>query len=391
MQDYFNLDAARLGSALTSPAMRGALWDIWLNRDYDAYGEVTGRDYSLENWSPSDRMRLYIRKDIGSLIWDYGVTPAALEVEPYVDPYADRMTTLSAGVQIGGPGEAPGQLSGPRGVAIAQSGDLYVADAMNHRVQRFSAEGVLLGEWGTFAASPEGGEAPPGTFNEPWDVAVGPDGSVYVADTWNHRIQRFTAEGEHLSSFGTFGQTGEPAAFWGPRAIAVDKDGRVFVTDTGNKRVVIFDAEGNPLGQFGGFGLELGGLDEPVGIDVDEDGRVYVADTWNQRIQVFEELAEGSFVAVAEWPLDGWLGQSLENKPYLQVRENGDVCVSDPEGYRILCFDSEGEFSMGWGSFGGGDSQFGLPIGLAFADAGVIWVADGANNRIMQFELPGGE
>ena len=391
MQDYFNLDAAKLGKAITSPEMRGALWDIWLNRDYDAYGEVTGRDYSLENWNPSDRMRLYIRKDIGSLIWDYGVTPAVLEIEPYVDPYADQMTTLSAELQIGGPGAAPGQLAGPRGVAIAPSGELYVADAMNHRVQRFSADGQLIGEWGTFAAAPEGGEAPAGTFNEPWDVAVGPDGSLYVADTWNHRVQRFTEDGRHLTSFGSFGQTGEPTAFWGPRSIAVDSNGRVFVTDTGNKRVVIFDAEGNPIGQFGGFGLELGGLDEPVGVDVDMDGRVYVADTWNQRIQVFEEISEGNFEAVEEWPVDGWLGQSLENKPYLQVRDNGDVCVSDPEGYRILCFDSEGEFSMGWGNFGGGDSQFGLPIGLAFTDEGTIWVADGANDRVMQFQLTGGE
>ncbi|MFV1858351.1 MAG: flippase activity-associated protein Agl23 [Anaerolineales bacterium] len=391
MQDYFNLTAERLWNALTSPEMRGALWDIWLNRDYEAYGQVTGGDFSLENWNPSDRMRLYIRKDIGSLIWDYGVTPAELEAEPYIDPYADRMITLSAGVRIGGPGDAPGQLSGPRGIAIAPNGDLYVADAMNHRVQRFSAEGLLLDEWGSFAAAPEGGVAPPGTFNEPWDVAVGPDGSVYVADTWNHRIQRFTAEGEYLSSFGSFGQTGEPTAFWGPRAIAIDDDGRLFVADTGNKRIVVFDADGNPLGQFGGFGLQLGGLDEPVGVDVDAQGRVYVADTWNQRIQVFEELGEGSFVAVAEWPVDGWLGQSLENKPYLGVRENGDVCVSDPEGYRVLCFDSEGEFVMGWGSYGGGDSQFGLPAGVAFADAGVIWVADGANDRVMRFELPGGE
>ena len=224
-----------------------------------------------------------------------------------------------------------------------------MADAMNHRVQRFSADGQLIGEWGTFAAAPEGGEAPAGTFNEPWDVAVGPDGSLYVADTWNHRVQRFTEDGRHLTSFGSFGQTGEPTAFWGPRSIAVDSNGRVFVTDTGNKRVVIFDAEGNPIGQFGGFGLELGGLDEPVGVDVDMDGRVYVADTWNQRIQVFEEISEGNFEAVEEWPVDGWLGQSLENKPYLQVRDNGDVCVSDPEGYRILCFDSGRRIQHGLG------------------------------------------
>ncbi|MFQ5943461.1 MAG: flippase activity-associated protein Agl23 [Anaerolineales bacterium] len=391
MQDYFTLTADRLRSALASPEMRRALWDIWLNRDYDAYGQVTGRDFSLENWNPADRMRLYIRKDIGALIWDYGVTPAELEAEPYVDPYADRMTTLSAVAQIGGPGNAPGQLSGPRGIAIAPSGELFVADAMNHRIQRFSSDGLLIGEWGTFAAAPEGGSAPPGTFNEPWDVAVGPDGTIYVADTWNHRIQRFTADGEHMASFGSFGQTGDPASFWGPRAIAIDEDGRLFVADTGNKRISIFDAQGNPLGQFGGFGLQLGGLDEPVGIDLDDQGRIYVADTWNKRIQIFEEVAEGTFVGVAEWPVDGWLGQSLENKPYLAVRENGEVCVSDPEGYRILCFDAEGEFSVGWGSFGGGDAQFGLPVGIAFAEAAVIWVADGANDRVMRFEMPGSE
>ena len=73
------------------------------------------------------------------------------------------------------------------------------------------------------------------------------------------------------------------------------------------------------------------------------------------------------------------------------MRENGDVCVSDPEGYRVLCFDSGGEFVMGWGSYGGGDAQFGLPVGVAFAEAGVIWVTDGANDRVMRFELPVGD
>ncbi len=392
MQDYFNLTVRRLTDAITSPDMRGALWDIWLNRDYEAYGEIIDRDFSLESWSPADRMRLYIRKDIDSLIWDYGgVTPAELAIEPYVDPYADQMTILAANAQIGGPGAAPGQLSGPRGIAIAPNGDLYVADAMNHRIQHFSPDGILIGEWGTFSAAGEGGIAAPGTFNEPWDVAVAPDGSVYVSDTWNHRIQRFTAEGEYMSSFGSFGQTGEPDAFWGPRAIAIDDEGRLFIADTGNKRIVVFDESGNSVGQFGGFGLQLGGLDEPVGVDIDADGRVFVADTWNQRVQVFEELEQGVFVAAAEWPVDGWLGQSLENKPYLVVGPNGDVCVSDPEGYRILCFDQEGTFKLGWGSFGGGDTQFGLPVGLAFAQSGEIWVADGANDRVMKFNIPGGE
>ena len=80
-----------------------------------------------------------------------------------------------------------------------------------------------------------------GTFNQPWGIGLGPDGSVYVADTWNHRVQKFNAQGEFLSMWGYFGQGEQPEAFWGPRDVAVDSKGRVFITDTGNKRVVVFD------------------------------------------------------------------------------------------------------------------------------------------------------
>jgi uncharacterized protein (TIGR03663 family) len=387
MQEYFGLTWTRVFDALSSPEYRGALWDIWLNRDYTAYGELTGGDYSLERWNPSDRMKLYLRSDIAALVWDYGVTPAALEPVEYVDPYLDGMADLNAVAVVGSSGAGPGQFSRPRGVAIAPDGSLYVADTLNHRIQHLTPQGEVLHQWGEFCCPADPPQtAPPGTFNEPWGLALAPDGSVYVADTWNHRVQHFSGDGQFLGSFGVFGQAESAEAFWGPRAVAVDPQGRVYVADTGNKRVVVFDDQETALGSFGGFGLQLGGMDEPVGVALGADGLIYVADTWNQRVQVFQTIGPGDYTPVAEWDISGWFGQSLDNKPYLAVGPDGQVCASDPEGFRVLCFEPDGEFRMGWGGFGTDGTQLGLVSGLAFDALGGIWVVDTGNDRLLRFE-----
>ncbi|MEW6566967.1 MAG: NHL repeat-containing protein, partial [Chloroflexota bacterium] len=152
------------------------------------------------------------------------------------------------------------------------------------------------------------------------------------------------------------------------------------------KRIVIFDQRGTYLGSFGGAGSDPGRLNEPVGLALSPDGTLYVADTWNLRVQGFRETSPGTFEPTVEWPIDGWFGQSLDNKPYLAVSPQGYVCASDPEGYLILCFDGEGEFVLGWGSFGVGLSQFGLPNGLAFDAQGLLWVVDSGNQRVMRFD-----
>jgi DNA-binding beta-propeller fold protein YncE len=272
-------------------------------------------------------------------------------------------------------------------VAVAPDGTLYVADAENNRIQHLTVEGEVLQVWGTFGDS-AAGPVPGGAFNQPWGIAVGPDGTVFVADTWNHRIQSFTAEGEFIKEWGYFGQAEQPEAFWGPRDIAVDSAGGVYVTDTGNKRVVVFTSDGEYIAQFGGAGMGPGQLDEPVGIAVDAEGQVYVADTWNQRIQVFKPDDVGNYTSVREWEMPAWYGQSLDNKPYLAVDQNGNLFASDPEGYRLIQYTTSGEPVRSWGDYGTEGTQFGLPVGIATAPDGSVWVADAGNNRIMQFILP---
>jgi DNA-binding beta-propeller fold protein YncE len=141
----------------------------------------------------------------------------------------------------------------------------------------------------------------------------------------------------------------------------------------------------------GSGGVGVGEFDEPVGLAVNAAGRLFVDDAWNQRIQVFEETSPNQYEAVLEWPVDGWFGQSLENKPYISLGPPGQVCTTDPESYRVLCFSEEGDFKYGWGEFGQGDTQFSLPAGIAVDSACGAWITDSANNRLMKFALPGCE
>jgi DNA-binding beta-propeller fold protein YncE len=208
---------------------------------------------------------------------------------------------------------------------------------------------------------------------------------VYVADTWNHRIQVFTSDGEFIKTWGFFGQAETPFALWGPRDIAIDRLGNVYVTDTGNKRIVIYDPNGNFINQFGTVGYEPLQIDEPVGIAVDANGLIYVADTWNQRVQVIQPGTAGEFSLVRSWDIVAWYGQSLDNKPYIAVDSQGNVYLSDPEGNRILKFSNQGEFLYYWGDYGVTPDRFNLPLGLAIDSEDNIWVADSGNNRLLRF------
>ena len=384
-QDYYNLTWERIKNAITNPAMRSALFQIWLNRDFTEYGQVVERDMTLPNWQPAEVMRMYIRKDITSLIWNYGVGPSTEEI--VADPYEDKEALLNADVVFGIAGSEPGQFQRPRGIALASDGTLYVADTENHRIQHLDRDGKPLHVWGSFADLAQGA-APGGTFYEPWGIAVAPDGSVYVADTWNHRIQKFSPEGEFLTMWGYFGQAEQPDGFWGPRDVVVDPEGRVIVSDTGNKRIVIFGPDGEAIAEFGEEGYEAGQFYEPVGLALDADGILYVADAWNQRIQSFSPDEFGSFQPLDAWDIYGWYGQSLDNKPFLAADEQIHIFATDPEGVRVLEFTNDGEIVLYWGDYSVGNDGFDLVGAIAVDPVSGVWLTDTGNSRIMHFNLP---
>ena len=388
MEDYKgkngkSLTMTEVMQTLSNPQMLKAIWNIWLSRDFKLYDELTKEKHTLDSWPLVHDFRLYVRKDISNQMWDQRIGPAPLAQLP-VDPYLKGRRDIAAVQTIGELGNAQGQFTAPHGLAVAPDGSLYVADSNNHRIQKFDASGKFLLEFGTFSG-PNNANPASGTFNEPWGVAVGPDGNVYVADTWNHRIQKFDPNGKFIKMWGTPGQTdinGQGGIFWGPRGVAVDKGGRVYVTDTGNKRIEVFSSDGEFITQFGGAGVQPGQLDEPVGIAVDPtSGNLVVNDTWNQRIQVL--TPEGQ--PVRQWEVKGWLDQSVTNKPYVAVDKDSNVYTVDPTGFRVLVFGPDGTFKATFGDVGTDEKSFQLPIGIAVDDSGNIYVSDAGLSRILKF------
>jgi len=383
IQDYFGLNVQRVRDILADPAMRAALWDIIWQRDYTRYAQAKNpaAPFTLQTWPYRKDFRLYVRRDLAQEVWSYRLDEMGAQVTQTVRPQATQVPDpYAAGVRsLPLVSAATLPEAAVRSIAVATDGTLYAADTTNHRIWHIAPQGAVLETWGEFGVGP-------GQFNEPWGIAVASDGSIYVADTWNHRIQKFDAQGRYLTSWGTLAQVsvGDPTGyslFYGPRGIAIGTDGEIYVTDTGNKRVQVFDAGGVFLREFGGGGTWAGQMDEPVGVGIDETGLVYIADTWNRRIQVLS--GDGIFRHL--WDVPAWGSDNPDEKPFLTLGA-GLVFVSDPANRRVLAFTPDGTFQ--W-ALTGADSGPALtfPGGLVVAD-GVLYVADTYSGQILGFRLP---
>ena len=174
-------------------------------------------------------------------------------------------------------------LFGPRGIAIDLEGNLLVADTGNKRIIRFTADGQLLQQIG-------GGGVVGGRFEEPVGVAVSPqDGSVYVADSWNRRIQKLTPTLEFVAEWPAPGW--ESQEIYNKPYLAVGANGDLYATDPQLYRVVVYGADGQIKASFGTFGTAANNFDFPTGIALDpETNVVLVTDANNNRVQAFQPV-----------------------------------------------------------------------------------------------------
>ena len=272
-------------------------------------------------------------------------------------------------------GNGGGQFDSPFDVAVDSAGNVYVADTFNHRMQKFSSNGTFLMAWGEFGFDN-------GQLNSPWGVGVDAADNVYVADTGNHRIQKFTSSGAYLTQWGSEGSgDGE---FGVPLDVAVDATGNVYVVDGGdNSRIQRFTPAGGFISKWGSAGTGNGEFNGPSRVAVGSNGNVYVVDNGNNRVQKF--TAAGVFLA--KWGSTGSDNGQFQSPAGIAIDRADNVYISDTFQHRIQKFSATGTFRGAWGSPGTGNGQFDDPVGVALGSAGSLYVADASNNRIQQFTL----
>jgi hypothetical protein len=337
--------------------------------------------------------------------------------KPYFTQLIDPPYTISGNSYFG-------QFNYPRGIALDSSGNIYVADTANHRVQKFSPSGTFILAFG----SPYGGaSSAQGEFNSPYGVAVDSSDNIYVTDYYNNRVQKF-------NSYGVFSSVIVSSGLYYPNGIALDSSGNIYVSDNYN-RIQKFDSSGNFVWWLGFNGSTVGTHTtsgtgtigsgngqfwNPSGIFIDTSNNIYVADYQNSRIQKFDSsgnfvwwLGYGSYVNglgqtiyytgahTSGTAVGGNVAGRFSGPSGISLDSLGNIYVTDI-GNRIQKFDSSGNYvwwmgfdgstigthTTGGGVSGSGLGQFYYPLGIDINSSDDIYVIEQYNHRVQKYTNP---
>ncbi len=274
----------------------------------------------------------------------------------------------------GSSGSADGQFLEPFGIAIDGDDNVFISDPMNHRIQKFTPQGEFITTWGTYGRDE-------GQFIAPQGIDVDGDGNVYVADFLNDRIQKFTPEGECITAWTT-----RMNGWWlysTPRALAVDREADCVYVHHASLTppnlyytcIQKFTADGMFMDQWPFIWLDA------LEMAIDSKHNLYVPATIIGPVQIFN--AGGDLVdQIHTCPPDDVFCTTTG----IALDEVGNVYLSDALHHTIKKYTPDGTFITGIEMEG--EDGFGVrpsPYGLAIDSGGNIYVADAANDCIKKY------
>ena len=299
------------------------------------------------------------------------------------------------------------QLNGPTGVAVDSSGNLYIADTLNHRIREVSGAGVITTVAGTGVQGFSGDsfQATSATLSGPTGVAVDSDGNLYIADTLNHRIRKVSSSGVITTVAGGGTSLGDNVAatkaqLGSSLSIALDSAGILYIADTDNNRIrkvsnsVITTVAGNGTRGFSGDnGPPTGArLDLPSAVAVDSAGNLYIADTDNNRIR---EVSNGVITTVAggrtslgdngpatSAQLNAPTGVTVDPAGNLYIADSGNARIRKVSNAVITTVAGNGTQGFSGDNGLATSAQLVNPYGLAIDPAGNLYIADSSNNLV---------
>lgn len=296
---------------------------------------------------------------------------------PYTPSAINTATPTSTFVNTGNPSQPTPELNGttwstgapPNGVAYDGSTTIYVAEgaegSTGGQIQMFSTSGSLFGTMTTNGSS---------AFGQPNGVAYY-GGNIYVVDQGNSAVYEINPSGPTLvHSVASWISTGAPApsSFLNPEGIAVDNSGNVYVTDTGNDYVEKFTSSLAIQAEFGGSGSGNGQFNNPSAVVVDGTGNIYIADASNQRVQIFNS----SYTYTSQF----WTAVSSASDIYGITLDSGNNIYLADSGASLVEEYSAGGASFLTSGLGSGPSSPD-PVGLVFIGTNLL-VADYSNSQL---------
>ncbi len=276
--------------------------------------------------------------------------------------------------------DAPWRFKGPFGIAVNSRDVVYVAEIDNARISKFTVEGQWLGTLRTIEGY--------GDLKGPFDVAVGPDDGIFICDTRSHKVLALDHNEKLRFVLGTQRRSAAPGSFIEPHFVAVNRKGEIFVSDTFNARIQKFSPHGRLIKNWGRVGPGPGEFlhnGYTGGITLDGQGFVYLRETDGGRIQKYTE--DGRHVLTAA---------RRGNGPG-ELDEGYGLVVVDPTLYAIDTFESriqrftlDGQFIDMWAPGEGNSGEhFNHPVDLAATRSGDLVVTDWKNNRVLRLSPQG--